>query len=322
MPFQASVQIQPAPAIAGDFASANPRSVVLTSPGGFVAGPLGATVGLFAWTDPTDTFANNFAGPNTAGQAPRGFIAWENQATITAYVGSPSSAATMTIPAGEPVTLYDHGDFWVVSSTPTFIGQKVYANYLTGAISTGATGSPPQAASVTASIAAGTAISVTGSITTATTAYGDFGTPILNVTAVSTGTLVPGAILTGTGVVSGTQVVAQLTGTTGGIGTYEVSVPQNVASTTIGGTYGVLTVTAVGSGALGVGQLLSGAGVTAGTYVTGLGTGTGGIGTYYVNLTQTVASETITSSSSVETKFFVATNQNAGELVKISSWGA
>jgi hypothetical protein len=52
----------------------------------------------------------------------------------------------------------------------------------------------------------------------------------------------------------------------------------------------VLTVTAVASGALAVGQLITGAGVAPGTFITALGTGTGGTGTYTLGTSQTVAS--------------------------------
>ncbi len=53
----------------------------------------------------------------------------------------------------------------------------------------------------------------------------------------------------------------------------------------------VMTVTAVASGVLSVGQNVSGAGVAAGTEISALGTGTGGTGTYTLSNTQTVASE-------------------------------
>jgi hypothetical protein len=58
-----------------------------------------------------------------------------------------------------------------------------------------------------------------------------------------------------------------------------------------------LTVTAVASGTIKVGQWISGSGITASpqTTITALGTGTGGTGTYTVNQSQTVASTTITS---------------------------
>lgn len=56
-----------------------------------------------------------------------------------------------------------------------------------------------------------------------------------------------------------------------------------------------LTVTAKTSGNLGVGSILQGTGVAAGTKITALGTGTGGTGTYTVDISQTVASTTIVS---------------------------
>lgn len=52
----------------------------------------------------------------------------------------------------------------------------------------------------------------------------------------------------------------------------------------------VLTVSAISAGTLVVGDQISGVGVTAGTYITALGTGTGGIGTYTVSASQTVGS--------------------------------
>jgi hypothetical protein len=150
-------------------------------------------------------------------------------------------------------------------------------------IQAGLTASEPTEASVTGSIAAATA-SVTAAIN------GD----VMTVTNVSSGTLAVGAICIGAGVTPGTQITEQLTGTTGGVGTYGVSITQVVASTTVTATYGLLTVTAVGSGTLSVGQALTGSGVTAGTQITALGTGQGLTGTYYATPSQTTSSTTIT----------------------------
>ena len=58
----------------------------------------------------------------------------------------------------------------------------------------------------------------------------------MTVTAVTSGTIYPGMILTGTGVTAGTRIVSQSTGTAGSTGTYIVSVAQTVASTDITGT--------------------------------------------------------------------------------------
>jgi len=71
----------------------------------------------------------------------------------------------------------------------------------------------------------------------------------------------------------------------------------NAASVTgaISGT--TLTVSAVGSGVLSIGQTISGSGVTAGTKITALGTGIGGAGTYTVDTSQTASSTTITATS-------------------------
>lgn len=60
-----------------------------------------------------------------------------------------------------------------------------------------------------------------------------------------------------------------------------------------------LTVSSVVSGTIAIGQLISGPGVSASppgsaaTYITALGTGTGGAGTYTVNISQTVSSSTM-----------------------------
>jgi hypothetical protein len=54
-----------------------------------------------------------------------------------------------------------------------------------------------------------------------------------------------------------------------------------------------LTASAV-TGTIAVGQLITGTGVTAGTTIVALGTGTGGAGTYIVSASQTVSSTTIT----------------------------
>lgn len=300
--FQTNVQINPAPGLPGDFASANPWHSVLAGPGALVAGPAGVTAGRFAWIDPSGTFAaNNGSGP-PAGLVGRSF----GRAPIVTYLAETANL----VPVGFEVTLYNGGDFWVANdgTNEALIGMKAYASVVDGKITFGATGSPPAAASVTGSIAAGTA-SVTGSIA------GN----VMNVTAVGSGTLIPGETISGGAIVTGTQIVSQLSGTAGGIGTYQVSIPQTQASTTISATYGILTVTAVGSGALTVGDVLSGSGVTAGTTISALTTGTGGTGTYAVTPTQTASSTTITATGGVETRWIAMSIGLPGEVVKISN---
>lgn len=72
--------------------------------------------------------------------------------------------------------------------------------------------------------------------------------------------------------------------------------PQAAAFTaSLAGT--TLTVTAVAFGALAVGQHVTSGGMPAGQYITGLGTGTGGTGTYTVALTSTISSTSMTAFS-------------------------
>jgi hypothetical protein len=78
---------------------------------------------------------------------------------------------------------------------------------------------------------------------------------------------------------------------------------QNLTDTLVGSSAAVvtgsiatttLTVTAVTSGVLAVGDRMTGTDITAGTYITAFGTGRGGTGTYTVNNSQTVGGETLT----------------------------
>ena len=79
------------------------------------------------------------------------------------------------------------------------------------------------------------------------------------------------------------------------LGTDHLSpVPMATFTGAIGPTSTTLTVTAVGYGAINVGDQVLGAGVQAGTFINGFGTGTGGTGTYTVNNSQTVSSEALT----------------------------
>jgi len=55
-----------------------------------------------------------------------------------------------------------------------------------------------------------------------------------------------------------------------------------------------LTIDTVTSGALGVGSVIVGTSITVGTKISGLGTGTGGIGTYTVDTSQSVSLDAIT----------------------------
>jgi hypothetical protein len=308
---QTQVNVQPAPAVAGDFASKNPYWTYDAGPGGLVAGPNGLSVGLFAWVtaphdaDGTPSYANNAGTGNVAGFVHRG-----QQGLIENYLATSS----MLIPAGFPVVLMNGGDFWVVNggSGVAQVGMKAYAAFATGAASFAASGAPSSGGTSTASTIAATTFSATGSIA------GD----VMTVTAVGSGTVYPGSTISGTNVTSGNQVVSQISGAAGGVGTYYVSIPeQSVASTTISGTYGLLTVGGTVAGNFAVNDVLAATGsVVAGTTITAAISGTGGAGTYVVNNNTAVSSQAINVAAvNVETKWYAASNGLPGELVKITS---
>lgn len=305
--FPQQVQQVQAPGIPWAFASTNPRNAVLAGPGALVAGSnlfLG-----FAWADPyTQVLNSNGSGPVT------GIVVRNWQGIITDL-----SEATLQIYPGSQVAAMDKCDVWCPNGGSTYAlpGQKAYANVTNGSIvAFAATGSPPAGASATGSTIAPETSSFTGVLSMVVNPQDDTVGCILTASAV-TGLIVPGEIIAGTNVISGTQIIAQLSGTTGGAGTYSVNYPQNIASEAMTGSYGLFTPGTV-TGTFTVGDVLAGSGgggVTAGTVITGAGASAG---TWYVSPTQTVSSSTITSTQYVETKWYCRTPGAPGEVVKIS----
>ncbi len=302
MGFQRTVNLTPAPAVAGDFASSNPRATVLAGPGGLVAGMGGVTVGKFAWVDTDGTTARS---RGTAAKAPSGFIHREQQALIAAYLGESS----MNVPVGFPVTLHNEGDFWALNAGPgsLAVGDAIYANYANGDVAQ----------------AAATNASATGSMGATFTASGS-GTN-LTVTAV-TGVITVGETLgTTTGITAGTTIVSQTSGTTGGAGVYVTSAATTISAATATSFGITLTVTAVASGTIEVGESITGTGIPAGAVVASQVSGaTGGVGVYTLSVPATAyaASTAITSVGGVVATGWKAQSVAAvGELVKISTWG-
>lgn len=166
-------------------------------------------------------------------------------------------------------------------------------------------------------IAAGTATNSTAAFITGN---------VLTVGGVITGAFVVGGSLTGTGVTAGTTILNQLSGTTGGAGTYTVSIVQNVASTTITQTYGVLTVAAMISGYMAPGQIISGGTTAVGTTIVSQISGTtGGAGTYVtsggaqtVSATIISAGQTLVSYDSVSGGFLITGGTPGVSLGNIS----
>lgn len=237
-----------------------------------------------------------FAGFNLATIAPQTLLmAQFNQTGVSAYVRGGSLAALtlaqLQAISGSLNILIDgfahNASALNLSAATSFSNAaSIIATAINGSLAASATGS--------ASTIAAATFSVTGTIA------GN----VLNVTAVSSGTIVNGAAITGSGITGGTVISNQLSGTTGGIGTYAVSISQAVASTTVSGTYGTLTVGGTVTGNWAVGLTVTGGTTTGGTIITALGTGTGGAGTYFVNLTQTVASAALSGTTTAATVAF------------------
>lgn len=308
--FQTQVNVNPAPGVVGDFASRNPRSSVLAGPGGLVAGPVGAIVGRFGWIDPdTGILVYNSALPGSG--VPDGLVANETQALITEYLGEYS----LTIPGGFQMTLFNGGDYFVKNDGANIAipGMKAYADYATGKVTFAATGAPSTGGSASASTIAAETGSFTGGIA------GD----LFTVTVVGSGTVVIGGKLGGTGVQAAfveSQLPLGVGETTGGVGRYTISVPQTVAAgSTITEAYGLFTAGGTLVGGFSIGDVLSGTSVTSGTIITGLGTGTGGLGTYIVQPSGTTSSTAISATGNVETDFTCRSVGAPGDIVKISS---
>lgn len=298
--FQKQVNLNPALAVAGDFASSNPRATVLAGAGGLVAGNGGVTVAKFAWVG---SDGKTVLSRGTAAKAPSGFVHREQQGLITTYLGE----STMNIPVGLPVVLHNQGDFWAVNAGPgaLAVGDAIYATYANGDVAQAAVSS----ASGTGSI--GATFTATASGTN------------LTVTAV-TGVISIGETISGTGVTAGTTIVSQTSGTTGGAGVYVTSVASTASSATVTSFGDTLTVTAVSSGTFDLGESVTGTGVPAGAVLSSQVSGAvGGVGTYKISVAASAyaASTALTAVGGVAATGWKAGSAAAvGELVKITTW--
>ena len=123
---------------------------------------------------------------------------------------------------------------------------------------------------------------------------------ILTVTNATTGAVALGQTLKGIGINGvATKIVEFLTGAGGNVneaGTYRLNLdsttPAPAFTASISGT--TLNVTAIATGYLGVGAVISGTGVTVGTTITAVLSASGGVGTYTVSASQTVNSVAMT----------------------------
>lgn len=217
--FQTRVNRSVPPAVIGQYASMNPRATAIAGPGAFRSGnglkydgvtQNLAVIGSFAWGQ--GSFATS---QKPAGASVGGFVANELQTVIPfPNSGDPlyPNTVRLAVENGFAVTLNSHGDFWTLPVAPVngivSPEDEVYARAYDGAL----TNDPVE-------------FSATGVQTASSTT--------VTISAVTKGALVPGVALQGTGLGTAPVVVAQLTGTPGGAGTYTLNESTGFASATV-----------------------------------------------------------------------------------------
>lgn len=107
--FQNQVYINPAQAVAGDFASSNPMVYKMSSNGKMVANSAGVTVGKFAALLADGTVQSVPTTAPSGGLSRVGFVHRENNAQIVTFLAE----SGVTIQPGQPVSLFGTGDFWI-----------------------------------------------------------------------------------------------------------------------------------------------------------------------------------------------------------------
>ena len=317
--------------VAGDYAGANIRASIVAGRLAWLASAAGVTVGAIGWCDPVTALCSSYFKPNSAS----GLVhRTATQTIITSFLG----IAAVAIPGGYEVTPMAQGDFLGLFAGGTTVGQKVYANPTTGALTSAATGG-----SVVASVSAGGASITTGVLTTTDADASGSAIAVGQIVVDSGGNTPPGTyIASAAGTGSGTHLwnLANLDGTAipnvaaGAltwklygvqetqfyVGSFVPADPSFTASLApSAGLAGlsVLTVSAVGSGVIVPGSWLYSTGATPlalsanvkiESQLTNTGTAPGGTGTYLVSGTNTITSQTF--------------NSTQGKIGKISSWSA
>lgn len=314
MSFQSQVHRYPAPGNVGAIASMNPLATVPAGPGGLVAGSLGVFVGRFVW-NVYPVAGGPGQGQNSAPspRKPDGFVANQQQATIPSLMDDSS----LLVPAGTMLTEHVRGDFWAFSTlSEAALGNKVFANLLSGQVLAAAAGAFP-------TNAVGSAASVTASLTA--------GSYTMTISATGSGVPKVGQLVSGPGLEAGTYIesIGTYNGTSGTVflskpallaesgKTYTTALPEAYGGWVGTATFATdeMTVVSTTSGAIAVGQLVKSAGVDDGTYIIAdLGAGVYQLSTTPGTITPAQAAS---ASAWIETDFEVKSAGNVMDLIKI-----
>lgn len=249
---------------------------------------IGATAFTVSSPDPGDNSGSAVAAAGGTGA----FAGILMNSKVYATSGPASGAIdpTLTLANQTIAKLLTMGDIIVSLPAPASIGDLVCYDQTSGKLGTFAK-----------------AASFTGAMAT---------NGVLTVTALTVGQLQVGQQIVGASIPNGIYISALGTGT-GNTGTYTTNYvgaavtseamtspsqpPASASFTGAFATNGVLTVSAVGSGTIAVGQVLYGTNIPANTVIIGLGTGVGNTGTYTTNYAGVaIVSGTITSDATVQ----------------------
>jgi hypothetical protein len=276
------------------------------------SGTVSATIGMTA-------YANNSSGAvsfNTAGNPPTSASVtaqlYANLVTDATLAGNSITAGSIS---GTTLTVASIGSGTVLGPGLVLSGGSSSVGYVTPNTTivsqlTGTAGSTGTYQVNISQNVSSVAIGVTGGGMTVTT--------------MGTGYVIVGQTVSGTGIPTGTTIIAAGTGTGQNNGTYVLSQPatpgSSIAVTVSGGT---LTVTIVGSGVLAINDTVTGGTIAAGTYLQAFipGSGSlGGVASYLVNTATTSASGTVTVVAGTATKWVASSLGAPGELVKMTSF--
>lgn len=288
--FQTSVNISNALGIVGDLAFDGPmRAGSYNLQSSAVPNIIGYAFTVVSGIVPDPAKNSSNAGVAKVGGTGvfAGILINSKEYALRGITGNPLGAS-LTLPDYAIGDLLTMGEVFVNLPGPASVGDLVTYDPLTGALN-----SIAPTTRFTGSIAAGGASTA----------------DVLTVTAMTAGKLSVGDIISGAGIPTGTFIASLGTGL-GYTGTYNLSTintltvsseamtaantPDAAFSVTGSIATTVLTVSAVGSGQLRIGDQVFGTGVAANTVITAFGTGVGGTGTYTVNQSQTVTSTTLT----------------------------
>lgn len=124
MSFQTQVNLNKPAGVRGDFADGNYNHMYALTPLAKSGDDVAIEVGKFAWDN----------GDGTASAIGEGKPTGLVHRTITLPIVDVTVEATMVVPAKHPVAIMDKGSMFVEVSNAATVGEKLYVNNTTGAI--------------------------------------------------------------------------------------------------------------------------------------------------------------------------------------------